>query len=181
MEPRRRSGPAGEARCRCWGGREQEGQTAIGLSLCMCARALRGRGPLAQAGGWESGVRRPLAPDLLVWALSGQAPLLWLRAEGVLSTMRCLLHDLQVAGRNHSSYLRNQRGCGLPPLGMCEQASPGAPVTSEVVKKKGTATKHHPCLVSHPWEHTHPAAATAKVSGQRPHMPDHCHFPGPCN
>ena len=51
MEPRRRSGPAGEARCRCWGGREQEGQTAIGISLCMCARALRGRGPLAQAGG----------------------------------------------------------------------------------------------------------------------------------
>ena len=32
-EPRRRSGPAREARHHCWGGQEEEGQTAIGISF----------------------------------------------------------------------------------------------------------------------------------------------------
>ena len=35
-------------------------------------------------------------------------------------------------------------------------------------KKEGTATKHHMLLLSLPREHTHPAAATAKYSGQCP-------------
>ena len=35
-------------------------------------------------------------------------------------------------------------------------------------KKEGTATKHHMLLLSLPWEHTHPAAATAKCSGWCP-------------
>ena len=34
-------------------------------------------------------------------------------------------------------------------------------------KKEGTATMHHTLLLSLPWEHTHPAAATAKHSGWR--------------
>ena len=33
-------------------------------------------------------------------------------------------------------------------------------------KKGGTATKHHMSLLSLPWEHTRPAAATAKRSGR---------------
>ena len=32
-EPGRRSIPSEEARCHCWGGREEEGKTAIGNSL----------------------------------------------------------------------------------------------------------------------------------------------------
>ena len=95
--------------------------------------------------------------------------------------MQSLLHDLQAAGTNHSSHLRNQRGCSLPPLGICEQAPPIAPITSEVSKGEGTATMHHPLLLSLPWEHTCPASATAKCSGPHLHMPDHCHIPGPCN
>ena len=35
-------------------------------------------------------------------------------------------------------------------------------------KKRGHATKHHMLLLSLPWEHTHPAAATAKCSGWPP-------------
>ena len=56
---------------------------------------------------------------------------------------------------------------GLPPLGACEEAPPVTPVTPGVAKKekKGIATKHHMLLLSLPWEHTHPAAATAKHSG----------------
>ena len=59
----------------------------------------------------------------------------------------------------------------MPPLGVCEQAPPVAPVTSEFGKKEGTATEHHPLLLSLPWEHTCPTAATAKCSGQ---IPDAC-------
>ena len=35
-------------------------------------------------------------------------------------------------------------GHGPPPVGVCEQASPVAPVTSEVGTEAGTATNHHP-------------------------------------
>ena len=57
---------------------------------------------------------------------------------------------------------------GLPLLGSCEWALPVTPVTSGIGKKRkkeGTATKHHMLLLSLPWDHTHPAAATAKHSG----------------
>ena len=60
---------------------------------------------------------------------------------------------------------------GLPPLGACEWAPTVAPVISGVGKKKkkkkiSTATEYYPLLLSLPWEHTCPAAATAKHSGQ---------------
>ena len=84
-EPGRRFGPAGEARCHCWGGREEEGWTAIGISLhtCMCAQALRGGIPLVQARGGK----KPLAQDtgdwvLLVQATGGWAPLMWAKGSG---------------------------------------------------------------------------------------------------
>ena len=38
-------------------------------------------------------------------------------------------------------------GSGLPPLGVSEQAPPAAAVTSGV-RTEGTATKHHPLLLS---------------------------------
>ena len=43
-EPHRRFRPSGEARRHCWGGGEEEGQTAIGISLRMRGHALRGQG-----------------------------------------------------------------------------------------------------------------------------------------
>ena len=58
----------------------------------------------------------------------------------------------------------------MPPLGICEQPPPAAPDTSEVGKKDVTATKHHPLLLSFPWEHTHLAAATAKCSAVPTHL-----------
>ena len=69
----------------------------------------------------------------------------------------------------------------MPPLGVCEQALPVASATSEVSKKENSATNHYLLLLSHPWEHTHPAAAAAKYSRQCLNMLDHCPFSGPCN
>ena len=67
--------------------------------------------------------------------------------------------------------ISEKRGrCGFPPLGTCEWAPPATPVISGVGKRKkeGTATKHHTLLTSLPWEHTRPAAATAKCSEGHP-------------
>ena len=46
-EPGRRSGPTGETRHHCWEGQEEEGSTAIGISLYTRRRALRGWGDSA--------------------------------------------------------------------------------------------------------------------------------------
>ena len=58
----------------------------------------------------------------------------------------------------------------MPPPGACEWAPSATPATSRVSKKKkeGTATKHHTLLLSLPWEHTHPAAATTNRSAWWP-------------
>ena len=76
-EPGRRSGLTGEARRHCWGGREEEGQTAMGISLHTHGLS-EGREPLAQAMGGE----RPLAQ-----AMGGQAPLVWAKSSRGLSTL----------------------------------------------------------------------------------------------
>ena len=47
-----------------------------------------------------------------------------------------LLCDLQAAETNHRVISETREGCALPPLGVCEQAPPVAPVTSEVKNKK---------------------------------------------
>ena len=43
------------------------------------------------------------------------------------------------------------------------------PIHLKGTTEEGMLTKHHPLVLSHPWEHTHPAAATAKCSGQYLH------------
>jgi len=55
----------------------------------------------------------------------------------------------------------------LATTGSCEWApncNPSHHSDWQKRKNKGTATKHHMLLLSFPWEHTHPAAATAKCS-----------------
>ena len=59
-------------------------------------------------------------------------------------------------------------GHGPPPLGIPEQKSLAAPATSEGTTEKDIVTEHHLLLLLLPWEHTRPAAATAKNSGQCP-------------
>ena len=84
-----------------------------------------------------------------------------LRQQGAKLPLR---GGLQAAGANHSSALRHQRGAWPDTIGVCEQAPPAAPVTTEVSKEEGTATEHHPLLLSVPQEHTRPAAAPARCS-----------------
>ena len=65
------------------------------------------------------------------------------------------------------------RGAWSPPLGICEQAPPVAPVTSEVGKKKRVLqlSTTHSC--SHSPGNTLAQAAPTRA--------DHCHFLGHCN
>ena len=59
-------------------------------------------------------------------------------------------------------------GHGPPPLGIPEKKSLAVPTTSEGTTEKDIAMEHHLLLLLLPWEHTCPAAATAKHSGQCP-------------
>ena len=68
-------------------------------------------------------------------------------------------------GQNTTVITDSRGGHDLLPLGVPEQAPLAAPITSE----KGTAIEHYLLLLLLPWELTHPAAATAKCSGQYPH------------
>ena len=54
------------------------------------------------------------------------------------------------------------------PLGLPEQKSLAAPTTSEGTTEKDIVMEYHLLLLSFPWEHTCPAAAAAKHSGQFP-------------
>ena len=56
-------------------------------------------------------------------------------------------------------------GHGWPPLSVCEQIPLAVPFTSEGTREEGIVTKHHPLLLSLPWELTHNGTATAKCSG----------------
>ena len=91
-------------------------------------------------------------------------------------------NGLQALGANCQKHLIPQRWVCPPPLGGHEQASTVATVTSGVTAEEGNATKHHPLLLSLPWEGTCPVVATAKGSGYCLHLPKvHCHFLGLCN
>ena len=68
-------------------------------------------------------------------------------------------------GKTTTAIIDSRDGHGSLPIGVPEQAPPAVPITSE----EGIAIKHKLLLLSLPWEHTHPAAATAKHSGQYPH------------
>ena len=62
------------------------------------------------------------------------------------------------------------------PLGVPEQATLAAPITSE----GGIVIEYYPLLFLLPWELTCLAAATAKVSGQLVNRPKaYYHFPEP--
>ena len=81
-------------------------------------------------------------------------------------------------GQNTTVITDSRDGHDLLPLGVPEQTPPVVPVTSE----EGTAIKHKLLLLSLPWEHMHPAVATAKCSGQLEDLPRaYYHFPEACN
>ena len=85
-----------------------------------------------------------------------------------LSRTGCFLHGLQVVGQTTAVISDSKGGHGPLPLGIPEQESCVVPTTSEGTTEEDTATEHHQLLLSLPWEHTSPAAATAKCSGQCP-------------
>ena len=95
-----------------------------------------------------------------------------------LNETGCFIQGLQVAGQT-TTVITDSRGSHvLLPIGVPEQAPSVVLITSE----EGIAIEDKLLLLSHPWEFTHPAAATDKCSG---HLVDlsraHYHFPGPCN
>ena len=97
-----------------------------------------------------------------------------------LNAVGSFLCGLQASGAK-AVISNSSGGCGLPSLGILEQAPPTAPITSEVSTEEGTATEHHKLLLSLPWECTCTTTATAKHSGCHLHLPeDHCHFTRPC-
>ena len=109
-ELRRRSGPAGEARCHCWWGQEEEGLTTIGIFFPVHAWILRGWGTSGTGYRWQGSLAQAvgdLAP--LIQDSGGQASLVCAKGSGRLSATQHLLCDLQEAGTNHSSHLRQQR------------------------------------------------------------------------
>ena len=55
-----------------------------------------------------------------------------------------------------------------PEVGVAEHKSLAAPTTSEGTTEKDIMMEHYLLLLSLPWGHTHPAAATDKCSGQCP-------------
>ena len=134
------------------------------------AQATTGERPLT----WATGDWVPL-----VWATSW-GPLVWAKGSRGWATVP-LAWFTGGRGQATAGISDTRGGHGQPPLGVYEQAPPLTPVTSESSKEEGTATKHHPLWLSVAWECTHPAAATAKDSWHHLHLPDHCHFPGPCN
>ena len=129
-----------------WVGQEEERDTAIGTSFSMHMRTLRGWGYRWQAS-------------------TAQAT----------STTGSLLHGLQVAEQTTSVNSDSRGWHGLSPLGVHEQASPVAPVTSEVVTQEGSAIEHHLLLLSFPLECTHCAADTANCTRHQVQLPEgHC-------
>lgn len=80
-----------------------------------------------------------------MWAKTDRSPHAWSTGGGCKPTQLPLKLD----------------GHGPLPLGIPEQAPPAIPIISE----EDTAIKHKLLMFSHPWELTHPAAATAKFSG----------------
>ena len=58
------------------------------------------------------------------------------------------MSDLQPAETNTAVISDTRRRHGPPPLGVCEQVPPAALVTSDVSKEEGSATEHHPLLLS---------------------------------
>ena len=126
------------------------------------------------------GTHRPAAatvklsgPQEDTWSLSfpgtpqlgtaGAAPPAWAKWD------RVLLVWSACSGSNHSVILDSRVGHGPLSLGMPEQKSLADPTTSEGTTEKDIAMECHLLVLSHPWEHTHPAAAAAKCSGQCPH------------
>ena len=80
-EPQGRSEPVGEARCLCWGGQEQERQTAIGISLKT--HGFRGWVPLVQALGGQKTLAQAQEPGSFLCRLKVAGDLLYgLRAVG---------------------------------------------------------------------------------------------------
>ena len=100
-------------------------------------------------------------------ATSGQAPIMWAKGIRGLSATWCLLHNPQVAMADCGGCLRGQRETWITTTGGLCVASTSDPSHlrhCQKRKKEGIATKHHMLLLLLPWEHTHPAAATAKCS-----------------
>ena len=150
--------PAVEARCHCWGEPGEEEQTAIGISLSI--RALRGRGASDAGYGWQeatcSGYGR-LGHFLCRLQVARQL-LCGLRSAGgqMQCGSSCTIYRQQ--GWTMVVISEARRRHGLPPLG-----ARGPSHHRSLQKKKGGHCNQETHVIALTfWEHTGPAAATAK-------------------
>ena len=66
---RRRSGSAGEARCHCWGGQEEEEWTTIGISFTAHMQTLRGRDTSGADYRWQEATCSGLRDQVILHGL----------------------------------------------------------------------------------------------------------------
>ena len=87
------------------GRREEEGWTAIGISLRTRAHRLRGWGASSTGYRWGeatcTGYGRPGPSGS---GYGGQEPLVWAKGSMALSSTWCFLSDLQAAGTDHGGH-----------------------------------------------------------------------------
>ena len=132
-EPMRRSGLQ-EKQATTVEENERRGQTTGGISFPVHVRALTGQGASSAVSGWQDAtwvgyVQQGASCAGCGWLGTSCVVYRWRQTTAVLSATR--------------------GGRGLPPLRVCEQASPAALDTSEV-GKEGTAMEHHSLLLSLP-------------------------------
>ena len=87
---------------------------------------------------------------------------MWDKQDGIL------LAWSEDGGQTTTVIYDSRGGCSPPPLEIPEQERLAVPTTSEGTTEEDMATEYHLLLLSIPWEHTCPAAATAECSGQCP-------------
>ena len=119
--------------------------------LPLHARALRGGAPLAQAMNCEEPLDWAKGDQvLLLHAMGGWGYLMQAKGSRGLNVTWCLLHDIEVVGMDQGSHLVGQREVCPDTTGACEWASPAAPVTSRVGKKKKRSLQpSNTCYCSH--------------------------------
>ena len=117
----------------------------------------------AKCSGWSPDTWSLSFPKTLQLGAAGVALPVWAKWGQGASCVVC-----RWWGQTTAVIPDSRGGHGPLSLGIPEQKSLAATTTSEGTTEKDIVTEHHLLLLLLPWEHTCPAAATAKCSAQCP-------------